>query len=161
LPLCGKTLDIHWLLSNGYRAAGSELSEVAVKQLFSELVIEPKITAIDDIRRHSADNIDISTPSKASHAATYHYVVTGRWRYRVGWMRQHRSASSGFWSKKAGKHGQRKNATTATKCDVLNAAHFAGCVGRRIDPTPKMLTKDEARRIAACRRRGSALDRAK
>ena len=41
------------------RVAGSELSEVAVKQLFSELAIEPKITAIDDIRRHSADNIDI------------------------------------------------------------------------------------------------------
>ena len=59
LPLCGKTLDIHWLLSNGYRVVGSELSEVAVKQLFSELVIEPKITAIDDVRRHSADNIDI------------------------------------------------------------------------------------------------------
>jgi len=52
-------LDIHWLLSNGYRVGGSELSEVAVKQLFSELAIEPKITAIDDIHRHSADNVDI------------------------------------------------------------------------------------------------------
>lgn len=59
LPLCGKTLDIHWLLSNGYRVAGSELSVVAVKQLFSELAIEPKITTIDHIRRHSADDIDI------------------------------------------------------------------------------------------------------
>jgi thiopurine S-methyltransferase len=59
LPLCGKTLDIHWLLSNGYRVAGSELSIVAVKQLFSELAIEPKIIAIDDIHHHSADNIDI------------------------------------------------------------------------------------------------------
>jgi thiopurine S-methyltransferase len=59
LPLCGKTLDIHWLLSNGYRVAGSELSDVAVKQLFSELAIESKITAIDDIHHHSADNIDI------------------------------------------------------------------------------------------------------
>jgi len=59
LPLCGKTLDIHWLLSNGYRVAGSELSDVAVKQLFLELAIEPKITAIDDIHHHSANNIDI------------------------------------------------------------------------------------------------------
>jgi thiopurine S-methyltransferase len=59
LPLCGKTLDIHWLLSNGYRVAGSELSDVAVKQLFSELAIEPKITAIDDIHHHSADNIEV------------------------------------------------------------------------------------------------------
>jgi len=59
LPLCGKTLAIHWLLSNGYRVAGSELSEIAVKQLFSELAIEPNITATDQIRHYSADNIDI------------------------------------------------------------------------------------------------------
>jgi thiopurine S-methyltransferase len=59
LPLCGKTLAIHWLLSNGYRVVGSELSEIAVKQLFSELAIEPIITTIDQIRCHSADNIDI------------------------------------------------------------------------------------------------------
>jgi thiopurine S-methyltransferase len=59
LPLCGKTLAIHWLLSNGYRVAGSELSEIAVKQLFSELAIEPNITAIKEIRCYSADTIDI------------------------------------------------------------------------------------------------------
>jgi len=35
------------------------LSEVAIKHLFSELAIEPKITTIDDIHHHSADNIDI------------------------------------------------------------------------------------------------------
>jgi thiopurine S-methyltransferase len=60
LPLCGKTLAIHWLLSNGYRVAGSELSEIAVKQLFSELAIEPNVTAINQIRCYSADRIDIS-----------------------------------------------------------------------------------------------------
>ena len=60
LPLCGKTLAIHWLLAKGYRVAGAELSESAVAQLFRELAIEPSITAIDEIRRYSADNIDIS-----------------------------------------------------------------------------------------------------
>jgi thiopurine S-methyltransferase len=59
LPLCGKTIAIHWLLSNGYRVVGSELSEIAIKQLFSELAIEPKIKAINEIRCYSADNIDI------------------------------------------------------------------------------------------------------
>jgi thiopurine S-methyltransferase len=59
LPLCGKTPAIHWLLSNGYCVAGSELSEIAVKQLFSELAIEPNITAIEQIRCYGADNIDI------------------------------------------------------------------------------------------------------
>src|SRR5258708_8685212 len=59
LPLCGKTLDIHWLLSHGYWVAGSELSKVAVEQLFSELGVEPNTTAVDPITRYSANNIDI------------------------------------------------------------------------------------------------------
>jgi thiopurine S-methyltransferase len=37
LPLCGKTRDIAWLLSQGYRVAGAELSELAIRQLFEEL----------------------------------------------------------------------------------------------------------------------------
>jgi thiopurine S-methyltransferase len=59
LPLCGKTLDIHWLLSHGYRVSGSELSKIAVEQLFSALGVEPNITVIDQIRRYSSNNIDI------------------------------------------------------------------------------------------------------
>lgn len=59
LPLCGKTLDIHWLLANGYRVAGAELSQLAIEQLFSELGVEPAITAIGSNRRYSADGIDI------------------------------------------------------------------------------------------------------
>jgi thiopurine S-methyltransferase len=59
LPLCGKTLDIHWLLSHGYRVAGSELSKIAVEQLFSELGVEPDITVIGQVGRYSSNNIDI------------------------------------------------------------------------------------------------------
>ncbi|MGM8850973.1 thiopurine S-methyltransferase [Salinicola halophyticus] len=43
LPLCGKTLDIGWLLDQGYRVVGAELSEIAVAQLFEELKVEPVI----------------------------------------------------------------------------------------------------------------------
>ncbi|MEI7870810.1 MAG: thiopurine S-methyltransferase [Alphaproteobacteria bacterium] len=59
LPLCGKTLDVRWLLSHGYRVAGAELSEIAVEQLFSGLGVEPTITAIDQVSRYSSTNIDI------------------------------------------------------------------------------------------------------
>lgn len=59
VPLCGKTLDIAWLLSNGYRIAGVELSELAVKQLFGELGIEPEITDIVVVKHYSATDIDI------------------------------------------------------------------------------------------------------
>ncbi|CAN1209770.1 Thiopurine S-methyltransferase [Tumidithrix helvetica PCC 7403] len=59
VPLCGKTLDIHWLLSHGYRVAGAELSKIAIEQLFTELGVEPKISSIDELAHYSATNIDI------------------------------------------------------------------------------------------------------
>lgn len=59
LPLCGKTLDIAWLLSNGYQVTGAELSEIAIKELFDELGLTPQITDIDNLKLYSGDNIDI------------------------------------------------------------------------------------------------------
>jgi thiopurine S-methyltransferase len=37
VPLCGKTRDIAWLLSQGHRVVGVELSKVAIEQLFTDL----------------------------------------------------------------------------------------------------------------------------
>lgn len=59
VPLCGKTLDIAWLLSNGFRVAGAELVESAIEQLFSDLGIEPEISEVGEVKRYSAKNIDI------------------------------------------------------------------------------------------------------
>jgi thiopurine S-methyltransferase len=59
VPLCGKTLDIAWLLSNGYQVAGAELSELAIQQLFSELGIEPQITELSELKHYRATGIDI------------------------------------------------------------------------------------------------------
>lgn len=36
VPLCGKTLDMLWLLKEGYHVIGVELSEIAVKDFFQE-----------------------------------------------------------------------------------------------------------------------------
>ena len=49
LPLCGKTLDIPWLLSNGYRVVGAELSKIAIDQLFMGLGVEPKISGVGEV----------------------------------------------------------------------------------------------------------------
>lgn len=61
LPLCGKTLDIHWLLAQGFQVAGAELSALAVDQLFAELgvapEITPEITAEGPLLRHAAPGI--------------------------------------------------------------------------------------------------------
>ena len=59
LPLCGKTLDCGWLLSRGYRVAGSELSESAIEQLFKGLGAEPEVSQTAKLKLYQAENIDI------------------------------------------------------------------------------------------------------
>src|SRR6185436_8997031 len=70
VPLCGKTLDISWLLSNGYRVAGAELSQIAIEQLFMELVLQPEISTVGEVAQWSANNlvlfVDISGCSPSS-----------------------------------------------------------------------------------------------
>ncbi|MFK8016721.1 MAG: thiopurine S-methyltransferase [Gammaproteobacteria bacterium] len=41
VPLCGKSVDMHWLARQGHSVVGSELSEVAVRDFFAELEIAP------------------------------------------------------------------------------------------------------------------------
>lgn len=59
VPLCGKTLDIGWLLDQGYRVCGAELSEIAIRDLFDGLEIEPEVTAAGPLRRFSGPRLDI------------------------------------------------------------------------------------------------------
>lgn len=59
LPLCGKTLDICWLLAQGYLVVGAELSPIAIEQLFNELGVIPAITPLENLQHYSAPNIDI------------------------------------------------------------------------------------------------------
>ena len=59
VPLCGKTLDIGWLLSKGVRVAGAELSKIAIDQLFTQLRLKPAIRKIGASLHYTAANIDI------------------------------------------------------------------------------------------------------
>lgn len=59
LPLCGKTRDIPWLLSQGYRVVGAELSTKAVDQLFADLGVAPAITPKGALMHYGAKNLDI------------------------------------------------------------------------------------------------------
>jgi len=59
LPLCGKTLDIQWLLSQGYNIIGAELSELAIQQLFDELNIKPDVSTHSDFKVYQAKNLKI------------------------------------------------------------------------------------------------------
>ena len=59
LPLCGKTLDIAWLLSKGVQVSGVEISQLAIEQLFQELGNEPKITRYGKFSCYNGNNVSI------------------------------------------------------------------------------------------------------
>jgi len=59
LPLCGKTLDIAWLLSQGYQVCGVEVSQLAIDQLFQELGVQPSISENGRFICYRAKNISI------------------------------------------------------------------------------------------------------
>lgn len=59
LPLCGKTLDIAWLMDQGYQVVGAELCVEAVNALFAELGVEPQVVERGNVLHYSAGGIDI------------------------------------------------------------------------------------------------------
>lgn len=59
LPLCGKTLDIAWLLGCGYKVAGAELSQIAVDELFQSLGLQPQVTEIGPLLHYSGPGIEL------------------------------------------------------------------------------------------------------
>lgn len=46
VPLSGKSNDMVWLAERGHRIIGAELSEIAVREFFEELVLQPKVSEI-------------------------------------------------------------------------------------------------------------------
>ncbi len=59
LPLCGKTRDIAWLLSRGYRVVGVELSPIACSQLFEENQLQPQITPAHPFTHYHSDRLEV------------------------------------------------------------------------------------------------------
>lgn len=59
VPLCGKTLDIPWLMSQGMRVVGAELSALAVEQLFDEMGVTPQISDLGPLTHYAAEGVDV------------------------------------------------------------------------------------------------------
>jgi len=59
LPLCGKTVDIDWLLSRGFQVAGAELSALAVSQLFERLGTTPAVIRVGALECHRAGGLTV------------------------------------------------------------------------------------------------------
>lgn len=59
VPLCGKTLDIPWLLAQGHRVVAVELSELAVEALFASLDLLPAVTQRGPLKHFHAAQIEV------------------------------------------------------------------------------------------------------
>lgn len=59
VPLCGKSLDLMWLASQGLRVLGVELSEQAVEAFFSEQNLTPRIAERGVFKVYQAGLIEI------------------------------------------------------------------------------------------------------
>ena len=58
-PLCGKSLDMIYLLNQGFSVVGVELSEIAIKQFFHENELDFTISRVGEFNLYSAKNIEI------------------------------------------------------------------------------------------------------
>ena len=59
VPLCGKTVDIAWLIAKGLQVAAIELSELAVEQLFENLGTKPDVAINGELKHYRAPALDI------------------------------------------------------------------------------------------------------
>lgn len=59
VPLCGKTLDIAYLLSLGHKVVAAELNESAVIQLFENMKVTPDISDVGNLKQYQAQNLTV------------------------------------------------------------------------------------------------------
>ena len=59
VPLCGKSLDMLYLLQRGLKVVGVEMSEIAIEQFFSENKLEYSVSKVDDLILYEGDKIQI------------------------------------------------------------------------------------------------------
>lgn len=59
VPLCGKTVDIAFLLESGYQVRAIELSKLAVEQLFESMGLQPTIIQQDDLQCYSVEGLSV------------------------------------------------------------------------------------------------------
>ncbi|MCS6884658.1 MAG: thiopurine S-methyltransferase [Acidobacteriota bacterium] len=57
VPLCGKTLDIPWLIKQGHYVVGVEISPVAIRQFLQENNLSARVTQNDKFERYEADSL--------------------------------------------------------------------------------------------------------
>ena len=70
VPLCGKSLDVSWLASQGYEVLGVELSQAAVEAFFREHNIEPQVSQREGFKVYEAGPVTLMCGDFFALAAT-------------------------------------------------------------------------------------------
>ncbi|KIC31838.1 hypothetical protein [Leisingera sp. ANG-M7] len=59
VPLCGKALDLDWLLSQGLRVTGVEFNQGAVEEVFARLGQTPDVSQADGLTRYQSGGLTL------------------------------------------------------------------------------------------------------
>jgi thiopurine S-methyltransferase len=59
VPLCGKTLDMHWLHEQGHPVIGVEVAREAVADFFSEWGVQPEVVRTGPFERWRTEQIEL------------------------------------------------------------------------------------------------------
>ena len=59
VPLCGKSLDMQWLLEQGYQVLGIELNESAIEEFFAEQNLTPRVHREGPFQAYRAPGITV------------------------------------------------------------------------------------------------------
>jgi thiopurine S-methyltransferase len=59
VPLCGKSLDISWLINQGYQIVGIDLSPIAIQDLISNLELSFKETESGELTHYQHPQIEL------------------------------------------------------------------------------------------------------
>lgn len=59
VPLCGKSLDMHWLHQHGHPVIGVELSPIAVSDFFNEAGLSPSQEQVGSLARSTSEGFDL------------------------------------------------------------------------------------------------------
>lgn len=59
VPLCGKAVDLDWLVGQGFKVVGVEFNQQAIQEVFTRLGLEPVISQQGPLGHFAADGIDL------------------------------------------------------------------------------------------------------
>ncbi|MFY0310783.1 thiopurine S-methyltransferase [Leisingera sp. D0M16] len=59
VPLCGKALDLDWLVSKGLRVTGVEFNQGAVEEVFARQGLEPEVVQTGALTRYQAGELTL------------------------------------------------------------------------------------------------------